>query len=50
MATKCYISGGRAKLQIALAKGKNTFDKRETLKKKEAERRVEAYVKTNSKY
>ncbi len=50
VATKCYISGGRAKLQIALAKGKNTFDKRETLKKKEAERRVEAYVKTKSKY
>ena len=33
-----YLRNGRAKLEIALAKGKNVVDKRETIKKREIER------------
>jgi SsrA-binding protein len=39
--TKMYFKDGRAKVEIGLAKGKTTFDKRETLAKKEAQRDVE---------
>jgi len=34
---KVYFKGGRVKLEIALCKGKDTVDKRETLKKKSAD-------------
>jgi SsrA-binding protein len=37
---------GRAKLEIALAKGKKTIDKRETIKRREAERETRAAIKT----
>lgn len=40
-----YLRGGRIKLTIALARGKKLYDKRETLKRKEAERDVERAVK-----
>jgi SsrA-binding protein len=33
-----YFKDGRAKVEIALAKGKADYDKRQTLAKKEAER------------
>lgn len=36
-----YFKNGKAKVEIALAKGKKLFDKRETLKKKTAEREME---------
>jgi len=39
--TKLYFKEGRAKVEVALAKGKTTYDKRETLAKKEAERDME---------
>ncbi len=39
--TKMYFKNGRAKVEIALAKGKTTYDKRETLAKKEAQRDME---------
>jgi len=35
---KLYLKGGRAKLQIGLAKGKSAPDKRDTVKKREGER------------
>ena len=35
---KMYFSRGVAKLELAVAKGKKTYDKRETLKRKTAER------------
>lgn len=39
--TKLFINGkGLAKVEIALAKGKKTHDKRETLKQKDAKREV----------
>jgi SsrA-binding protein len=37
---------GRVKLEIALAKGKKTIDKRETIKRREAERETRAAIKT----
>jgi SsrA-binding protein len=36
--TRIYFSGGRAKVEIALAKGKDVGDKRETIKQREAKR------------
>lgn len=35
-----YFLGGRAKIQLALARGKKAHDKRETLKKQEANREI----------
>jgi SsrA-binding protein len=39
--TKMYFKDGRAKVEIGLAKGKATYDKRQTLAKKEADRDME---------
>lgn len=36
--TKLYFKNGRVKIEIALAKGKKLYDKRESLKKKESQR------------
>ena len=36
--TRLYFSDGKAKVEIALAKGKDRFDKRESLKKKDMQR------------
>jgi SsrA-binding protein len=43
---RMYFKNGRAKLVIALAKGKKTYDKRETIKRREAERETRAAVKS----
>jgi SsrA-binding protein len=39
--TKMYWKDGRVKVEIGLAKGKATYDKRQTLAKKDAEREME---------
>jgi len=39
--TKLFLSHGYAKLEIAMAKGKKLHDKRESLKSKDLERRLE---------
>ena len=39
--TKMYFKDGKAKVEIALAKGKTLYDKRQALAKKEAEREME---------
>jgi len=36
--TRMYFAGGRAKVEIALAKGKDRFDKREAIKERETKR------------
>jgi len=36
--TRIYFSGGRAKVEVALAKGKDRFDKREAIKGREMKR------------
>jgi SsrA-binding protein len=43
---RLYFKHGRVKLAIALAKGKKTYDKRETIKRREAERETRAAVKS----
>ena len=35
---KAYLKGGKAKVEIALARGKKKYDKREAIKKRELER------------
>ncbi len=42
---KMYLKQGRAKLDIALAKGKNLYDKRETEKMRDAKREMEKALK-----
>ena len=44
VATRLYLKSGRAKVEIALAGGKKTHDKRETLKAQEGERETRAGV------
>ena len=44
---KLYLKGGRAKLEIALAKGKKKYDKREVERKKEDERTIDKAIKGN---
>ena len=44
--TRLYISDrGYAKLSISLAKGKKTYDKRESLKKKDTKREIDRLLK-----
>ena len=38
--TKAYFSGSNVKVEIAVARGKKLYDKRETLKKKDIERKL----------
>lgn len=42
IATKVYLKNGRAKVEIALAKGKKLYDKRESEKKRELSREIKA--------
>jgi len=39
--TRIYFSGSRAKVEIALARGKDVHDKRETLRRRDATREIE---------
>lgn len=41
VATKVYFSKGKAKVEIALAKGKKNYDKRETIKKRDLQREMD---------
>lgn len=42
---RLYFKNGRAKVELGLARGKRLYDKRETLKRKEAQREVERSIK-----
>jgi SsrA-binding protein len=42
---KVYIDKGLCKLEIALAKGKKNYDKRQSLKEKDAKRNIEKSLK-----
>ena len=39
--TQVYLKNGRAKVEIAVAKGKRQFDKRESIKKRDMERDID---------
>lgn len=43
--TKVYVKHGMIKVEIALAKGKANYDKRETIKKREVDRELRARLK-----
>jgi SsrA-binding protein len=43
---RMYFKKGRVKLAVALAKGKKTIDKRETIRRRESERETRAAIKT----
>jgi len=42
---KLYLKNGRAKIEIAVAKGKKLYDKRQVLEKKDAERDIARTLK-----
>jgi len=42
---KVYLKRGKVKVEIGLAKGKKTYDKREALAKKDSERRLQRELK-----
>ncbi|MFN2290855.1 MAG: SsrA-binding protein SmpB [Anaerolineae bacterium] len=43
--TKLYLKDGRAKVEIALARGKRMYDKRQTLAERDSKRQVERALK-----
>lgn len=43
--TRIYFSGARAKVEIALARGKDLYDKRETIRERETKRDMERAVR-----
>ena len=45
--TKVYFKNGKAKVEIALAKGKKLYDKRETEKKRDDDRAMRKMMKEN---
>ena len=44
-----YFKKGRVKVRIALAKGKQAYDKRETIRRREVDRETRAAVKSRSR-
>ncbi|MBO8165473.1 MAG: SsrA-binding protein SmpB [Brevibacillus sp.] len=44
-----YLKGGWAKVELALAKGKKIYDKREDMKKRDAQREVERALRERQK-
>jgi len=42
---RVYIKDGRAKVEIAVAKGKKLYDKRDTIAKRDAQREIEREVR-----
>jgi SsrA-binding protein len=45
---RLYFKSGRAKVELGLAQGKRLYDKRETLRKKAAQRELERSLKTRN--
>jgi SsrA-binding protein len=46
---RLYFKGGRVKVEIAVVRGKKQYDKRETEKKREAERETAAAIKSRGR-
>lgn len=49
VATRLYFKSNRAKVEVALGKGKKLHDKRETLKRKQADREAQAAIRKASR-
>jgi SsrA-binding protein len=43
--TRLYLKDGWAKVEIALARGKRQYDKRQTIAKRDAERQIDRAIK-----
>ena len=50
MASKIYFRNGKAKVEIALAKGKKLYDKREVEKNKSINREIDSHLKMKIQY
>lgn len=46
---RLYIKDGRAKVELGLARGKKQYEKRQTIKEREAKREMEAAVRRRSR-
>jgi SsrA-binding protein len=46
---RVYLKGGFAKVEVALAKGKKLYDKRETMARKDAQREIERAFKARQR-
>ena len=46
---KLYFKAGKAKLEIGLAKGKKQYEKRDSIKEREANREIERHLKTDKR-
>jgi len=46
---RLYLKEGRAKVEIALARGKRKYDKRQTIAKRDAERDIDRALKERSR-
>jgi SsrA-binding protein len=46
VATRVYLKGGRAKVEIALGRGKKLYDKREVIARRDTEREMARAVKS----
>jgi SsrA-binding protein len=44
--TRLYFKNGRVKVSVSLAKGKKEYDKRETIKRREADRETRSAIKS----
>lgn len=44
---KVYTKGARVKLEFGVARGKKKFDKKELIKKREAEKEIQRFLKQN---
>ncbi|HWA70869.1 MAG TPA: SsrA-binding protein SmpB [Polyangiaceae bacterium] len=49
IATKCYFKNNRAKIEVAVARGKKKYDKRQSIKNKEADREATAAIRRGRK-
>jgi SsrA-binding protein len=47
--TRVYFSGGRAKIELALARGKDVYDKRETIRRREGAREIQRELREASR-
>ncbi len=47
--TKLYFKGGRAKVELALAKGKDVRDRRREISKRDSDRQIERAMKSRSR-
>ena len=46
---RMYFKGGRVKIAVSLAKGKKEYDKRETIKQRDADRETRAAIKNRGR-